>query len=178
MEVWTESRSIASVIETTYRDYAVSLYPSGGFPRPDRGDGAGPLNKVTSIPATYVPPPSANDPAYATAWAEKIEAPGGMVDISRDIKTVEMTFDNDRSTLQRNDREARSKEREQQQARESGEQPGAPGDAAPGKGELQAGGDPGVAAPPSRPASAVQGQAQAQTQAQTQEPDRETTPAH
>ena len=31
VEVWTESRSIAGVIEATCRDYAVSLYPSGGF---------------------------------------------------------------------------------------------------------------------------------------------------
>ena len=31
VEVWTESRSIAGVIEAVCRDYAVSLYPSGGF---------------------------------------------------------------------------------------------------------------------------------------------------
>ena len=31
VEVWTESRSIAGVIEATCREYAVSLYPSGGF---------------------------------------------------------------------------------------------------------------------------------------------------
>ena len=31
VEVWTESRSIAGVIEATCRKYAVSLYPSGGF---------------------------------------------------------------------------------------------------------------------------------------------------
>ena len=31
VEVWTESRSIAGVLEATCREYAVSLYPSGGF---------------------------------------------------------------------------------------------------------------------------------------------------
>ena len=31
VEVWAESRSIASVIERTCRELAVSLYPSGGF---------------------------------------------------------------------------------------------------------------------------------------------------
>ena len=31
VEVWTESRSIAGVIEATCREYALSLYPSGGF---------------------------------------------------------------------------------------------------------------------------------------------------
>ena len=31
MEVWTESRSIAGVIEAACRNYAVSLYPSAGF---------------------------------------------------------------------------------------------------------------------------------------------------
>jgi len=31
VEVWCESRSIAGVIESTCREYAVSLYPAGGF---------------------------------------------------------------------------------------------------------------------------------------------------
>ena len=93
------------------------------------------------MPATYVPPASANDPDFAEAWAQKLDSPGGMADISRDIKTVEMSFDNDRSTLQSQDRAERRAEREQQRARASGEQP-----SGLGEDDLQPGGNPAVAA--------------------------------
>ena len=65
------------------------------------------MNRTTAIPATYVPPESASDPAIAEKWAKQLETPGGMAEVSRDITSVELAYKSDRTETQREMRKHR-----------------------------------------------------------------------
>jgi len=114
------------------------------------------INKVTSMPATYVPPPSTQDEAYQGKWADRLESPGGMAEVSRDVTTVEQGFSDDRAQMRQLARAQACEDRLQQQARDDA--------GVPGEGDLKPGGDPSVTPPQARPAAAPAEPAQTQQQ--------------
>ena len=121
------------------------------------------MNRTTAIPATYVPPESAANPAIAEKWAQQLETQGGMAEVSRDITSVELAYKGDRTETQREMRQERTQQRNEQRQQETQE--------AHAHKPVQPGGDPGVETPAARPAS---GPAQP---AQTQDRDQ-GQPAH
>ena len=127
------------------------------------------VNRVTAMPATYAPPPSARDQATAERWAAQYEKPGGVAEVSRDINAVEQSFSNDRSEVQALDRAERQQQR--QSERQVEQQAGLEQKPA------QPGGDPTVAAPAARPAAGAGEAGPAQEQKQEQEQGQEQEPA-
>ena len=103
------------------------------------------VNRVTAIPATYVPPASTGDEKQMERWAKTLEEPGGMAKVNRDINTVERSFSDDRDTYRRERAQERRAERNQQRAE------GSPADAE--RKPVTPGGDPAVQTPAARPAS-------------------------
>ena len=76
------------------------------------------INRVTAMPAVYVPPPQTQDPATQERWAQVLEAPGGMAEISQDITRAEMGFTNDRKETQSIASAERRQERQERAAAE------------------------------------------------------------
>ena len=72
------------------------------------------VNKVTSMPATYDPPPSTSDAVQTERWASQMEKPGGMSEVARDIVSVEKGFSDDRTAVQGEARKERAQERQAQ----------------------------------------------------------------
>ena len=131
------------------------------------------LNRVTAIPAEYVPPPSTQDPATQERWAQTLETRGGMAEVSHDITSAERGFSNDRDETQRLARQVAREAREQERAvQRQGPVPGAPeGPEGPEQKPLQVGGDPTVGAAPPRGGSTTPAAAQTQQQDKSQ-PDK------
>ena len=102
------------------------------------------VNRVTAIPATYVPLASTQDEKQIERWAKTLEAPGGMAEVNRDINTIERSFSDDRDAHRRELGRERRAEREHQRAE------GAPSDDE--RTPVSPGGDPTVQAPAARPA--------------------------
>lgn len=129
------------------------------------------LNRVTAVPAVYVPPTSTQDPGTKERWAKTLETRGGMASVSHDISSAERGFvdDRDASTAiaRQQSREARQQERAQQR---QGPIPGVTPPEGPEPKPLQVGGDPAVGTPPARGGSA--GAAAAQTQKQDKADDK------
>ena len=123
------------------------------------------LNRVTAMPAEYVPPPSTQDPDTQERWAKTLETLGGMAEVSHNITTAERGFKDDRddtiSIARQAAREAREQERAQQR---QGPVPGAPAPEGPEPKPLQVGGDPAVGAAPSRGGSTAAAGTQTQKQ--------------
>ena len=93
------------------------------------------VNRVTAIPATYVAPVTATVPETCERWAQQLEKPGGMAEVSRDITSVEVSFKTDRDSTNREMRQERTQERNQAQQEEQ--------QAAHAQKPVQPGGDPG-----------------------------------
>ena len=119
------------------------------------------VNRVTAIPATYVPPPTARNEAVAERWAAQMEKPGGMAEVSRDITSVEMAYRSDRVSTQREMRKERTEERNQEQQQTQQQ-------TIAGHKPVQPGGDPEVGTPAARPAPGAGAQPQTQERDQAQ----------
>ena len=104
------------------------------------------VNKVTGIGAMYIPPAAAVDSAYAEKWAQKMEQPAGMLEVSRDIATIEQGYAADETEP------SRSEEHELQRGRpERTDDEGDEGESRQKPRELRIGGDRDLPAPPPRP---------------------------
>ena len=79
------------------------------------------VNRTTAMPAVYVPPASTESEDQREFWAQTLEARGGMAAVSRDITTVERGFSDDRSEVQRRDRQLAREKREQERAAQRGQ---------------------------------------------------------
>ncbi len=136
---------------------------SSGFrvPLPPEYPSYATVNRVTAIPATYVPAPTARNEAVAERWAAQMEKPGGMAEVSRDITSVEMAYRADRVSTQREMRKERTEERNQEQQQTQQQ-------SIAGHKPVQPGGDPAVGTPAARPAPGAAAPAQTQERDQAQ----------
>ena len=104
------------------------------------------VNRVTAIPATYVPPASTTDEKQVERWSQTLAQPGGMASVSRDINTIEASFSADRDTRRGDLARERRAERDQQRAEEHRSDVE--------RKAVSPGGDPAVVLPAARPAPA------------------------
>ena len=97
-----------------YKQSPAQCAKSEEFSKADLAATHAAVNRTTAMPAVYVPPASTESEDQSEFWAQTLEARGGMAAVSRDITTVERGFSDDRSEVQRRDRQLAREKREQE----------------------------------------------------------------
>ena len=103
-----------------YKQSPAQCAKSEEFSKADLAATHAAVNRTTAMPAVYVPPASTESEDQREFWAQTLEARGGMAAVSRDITTVERGFSDDRSEVQRRDRQLAREKREQERAAQRG----------------------------------------------------------
>ena len=104
-----------------YKQSPAQCAKSEEFSKADLAATHAAVNRTTAMPAVYVPPASTESEDQREFWAQTLEARGGMAAVSRDITTVERGFSDDRSEVQRRDRQLAREKREQERVAQRGQ---------------------------------------------------------